>query len=211
MPARISSVGLTQAAEFMEDQPRVAKRAARLSINDTTRRRVVPDSRREMQKQVAFPTGYLKDKRRFGIRKLATEADLEAVVSARFRPTSLARFATGSQTIQGARRRGGIRVSVNRGGAKFLRRAFFVRLRRGQDTSDGFNLGLAVRLRPGERLRGRRKGSAGVMLDENVALLYGPSVDQVFRDVSTTESPRFAQNLEREFLRQYVRLSSSTR
>jgi len=211
MSARITTVGLKEVEQFLEERPQVARRAARLAVNDTTRRKVVPLSIKEMKEQTNFPPGYLRDKTRFGVRKLATEADLTAIVSARFRPTSLARFATGNQTIQGARRRGGIRVSVNPGGAKFLRRAFFVRLRRGRDTSDGFNLGLAVRLRPGERLKGRRKGGAGVMLDENVALLYGPSVDQVFRDVSTTESPRFAELLEREFLRQWVRLNSSTR
>ena len=211
MAARITAVGLSSVAEFLEERPEIARRAARLSINDTTRRKAMPLFRREIKAQAAFPASYLRDKSRFGVKKLATEADLTAIVTARFRPTSLARFATGATSIGGARRRGGVRVRVNPGGAKFLKGAFFVQLRRGKDTSDGFNLGLAVRLKPGERLRGRRKGGTGVMLDDQVALLYGPSIDQVFRDVSTTESPKVAELLEREFLRQWVRLNGTTR
>lgn len=211
MAARITAIGIASVEEFLESRPEVARRAARLSINDTTQRKAMPIFRKEMASQTAFPPGYLKDPSRFGVKKLATEADLTAIVTARFRPTSLARFAQGATTAAGARRRGGVRVRVNPGGARFLRGAFFVNLNRGKDTSDGFNVGLAIRLKPGETLRGRRKGGQGVMLDENVALLYGPSVDQVFRDVSTTESPKVAQLLEREFLRQWVRLNSTER
>lgn len=211
MSARITAVGLKDAEQFLEERPEIARRAARLSINDTSRRKAVPIFRASMEEQVNFPVSYLRDPERFGVKKLATEADLTAIISARFRATSLARFAQGDVSIGGARRRGGISVRVNRGGARFLKGAFFVQLRRGRDTSDGFNLGLAVRLKPGERLRGRRKGGTGVMLDDRTALLYGPSVDQVFRDVSVADSPKVAELLEREFLRQWVRLNSTTR
>ena len=130
-----------------------------------------------------------------------------AAITARQRPTSLARFAPG-QSFVGARRTGGVNVRVNRGGgAKRIKGAFFVRLRRGGDTGDGFNLGLAIRLKPGEKLRGRRKGGTGVMLAPDLYILQGPSVDQVFREVSVAGSPRIADNLVKEFTRQWVRLS----
>lgn len=204
MPAKVAVINLDDLASFFEEQPAIARKSAQIAVNDTTRGSMTP-LKRKMSQQVAFPPGYLNEDR-FGIRKFATEADLSATITARHRPTSLARFARG-QNEGTAARRGGIKVRVNSGGAKFLRGAFFVNLRRGNDTADGFNLGLAVRLKPGEALRGRRKGTQGVQLADNLYLLYGPSVDQVFRDVSTEESPEIAERLQRNFLRQYVRLS----
>jgi hypothetical protein len=208
MAAKITAVELKSVIEYLESRPEIARRAARMAINDTTQRKAMPMFRKSMQEQVAFPAGYLNEDR-FGVRKPATDADLTAVISARFRPTSLARFAQG-QSAEGAKRTGGVRVRVNRGGAKFMKGAFFVNLRRGKDTSDGFNVGLAIRLKPGQTLKGRRRGAAGVQLAEDLYLLYGPSVDQVFNDVSTADSPAVAVQLEREFLRQWVRLNATT-
>lgn len=208
MSARIDAISLEDLISYLGDRPEVARRAARMAINDTTSRKAVPRFRKAMQEEVNFPPGYL-NKERFGQTKRATDSNLEAAVTARFRPTSLARFAPG-QSFEGARRTGAVNVRVNRGGgAKRLKGAFFVRLRRGADNSDGFNLGLAIRLKPGEKLRGRRNGASGVQLAPDLYLLYGPSVDQVFRDVSVAESPSVADDLQREFVRQYVRLSGS--
>lgn len=208
MPSpRISTVELLDLADYMQSRPEKARRAASMAINDTARF-AVPAYRRTMKEQVNFPAGYVEDPKRFGQTKKASPTDLEAAITARFRPTSLARFSNGTPSIEGARRAGGVRVRVNKGGgATFLKGAFFVRLRRGQDTSDGFNVGLAIRLKPGESLRGRRKGGSGVRLDENLYLLYGPSVDQVFQDASVSESPAVADKLVREFTRQWVRSS----
>lgn len=208
MAAKITAIDLASVKNFLDSRPEIARRAARLAINDTTQRKAIPSFRKSMQDQVAFPAGYLSEDR-FGVRKLATDTDLTAIISARFRPTSLARFAKG-QSAEGAKRAGGVRVRVNSGGAKFFKGAFFVNLRRGKDTSDGFNVGLAIRLKPGHSLRGRRKGASGVQLAPDLYLLYGPSVDQVFNDVSTADSPVVAAQLEREFLRQWVRLNSTT-
>ena len=204
MPARIAVLDLDTIARELEEQPAIARKAAQIAVNDTTRGSMTP-LRNRMKEQVAFPPGYLNEDR-FAIRKLATEADLSATITARHRPTSLARFARG-QSEGTAKRRGGVKVRVNNGGAKFLKGAFFVNLRRGRDTQDGFNLGLAIRLKPGETLRGRRKGASGVQLADNLYLLYGPSVDQVFSDVSNSETPEIADRLQRNFIRQYVRLS----
>jgi hypothetical protein len=156
-----------------------------------------------MQQQIAFPGGYL-NRERLGITKRATDDDLNVVVTARFRPTSLARFAPG-QTIEGSRRSRSVRVRVKRGRSTRISGAFLVRLNRGGDMADGFNLGLAIRLKPGERLRGKRQQA--VRLAENLYLLYGPSVDQVFRTVSGEESEAVLDDLAVEFRRQFVRLS----
>lgn len=208
MSARVTTVDLPDIIDFLETRPAIARKAARFAINDTTARKAVPRFRKSMQKEVAFPAGYLS-KDRFGQTKKATDVDLTAIITARFRPTSLARFAKG-QSFDGARRTGGVRVKVNGGGSnKRIKGAFFVKLPRGGDTADGFNIGLAIRLKPGEKLRGRRKGGASVQLAPDLYLLYGPSIDQVFRDVSVEESPAVADSLTKEFTRQWVRLSGS--
>lgn len=208
MSARITAVNLLDVEEFLQTQPATARKSARLAINSTTSRKAVPRMRRAMKEEVNFPRGYLEDKSRFGQTKQATDNDLTASIVARFRPTSLARFSDDSP--EGARRTGGVRVRVNPGGgATRIGGAFFVKLRRGGDTSDGFNVGLAIRLQPGQSLRGRKKGGQGVQLAPNLYLLYGPSVDQVFREVSVAESPAVADDLQKEFIRQYVRLSGS--
>lgn len=205
MSARITALNLIDITDYLANQPEVTRRSARIAINQVTARNVVPDARKAMREEVNFPSGYLENPDRFGQTKKATDADLTAIVTARHRPTSLARFS--SNSFEGARRTGQVSVAVNRGGARRLNRAFFVRLRRGGDTADGFNLGLAVRLKPGERLKGRKKGNAGVELAPGLFLLYGPSVDQVFRQVSVAESPKIADKLTKEFLRQYIRNS----
>ncbi len=207
MSARIAAVNLLDIDEFLSSQPEKTREAAKLAINGIATRKAVPQMRRAMREEVNFPAGYLENPERFGVTRQATTSDLSATITARFRPTSLARFAPG-QSFEGARRTGGVNVKVNKtGGGARINRAFFVRLRQGKDTIDGSNLGLAIRLKPGEQLRGRKKGASGVELAPNLYLLYGPSVDQVFREVSVAESPQVADQLQKEFLRQYVRLS----
>ena len=75
--------------------------------------------------------------------------------------------------------------------------AFLVRLKNN-------NIGLAVRLKPGEVLQNSEKA---VRLDNNVYLLYGPSVDQVFRSVADDKTPKILSDVTAEFLRQFARLS----
>jgi hypothetical protein len=206
MSARITAINVLEIDEFLTAQPEAARTSARIAINSVTGRKAVPQMRRAMREEVNFPPGYLENTDRFAQTKKATNADLTATITARFRPTSLARFAQGSP--EGARRTGSVSVKVSKsGGAKRIQGAFFVKLRRGGDTQDGFNLGLAIRLKPGQTIRGRRKGGQGIQLAPNLYLLYGPSVDQVFQQVSVAESPSVADELQREFIRQYVRLS----
>lgn len=151
----------------------------------------------EILQQVRFPTGYLgspNDARaRLAITKRATQNDVEAVISARVRPTSLARF------ISGSGKPGDIRVSVGRGVSQLLRGAFVVRLRSGASiTEDSFNLGLAVRTHKGSTLRNSRGAK---QIGPNLFLLYGPSVDQVFQTVREDIAPKAVADLRSEMVR----------
>lgn len=205
MPARVSAVtALAGLAKDIEALPSVSRQAARLSLNRVVESKGLPTIRRDMQQEVNFPPGYL-NKDRLAITRRATDADLRVTITARHRPTSLARFAKG-QGFDTPKRRGYVSVRVGKG-TKKIRKAFFVRLRRGRDTSDGYNLGLAIRLKPGERLAGRRLGGSGVEVAPNLYLLYGPSVDQVFRDAGAPAIMKIMPDIEREYNRQFVRLS----
>lgn len=162
-------------------------RAARIAVNyaaDKARTRSVKDIR----EQVAFPARYLTG--RLKVTQRAAGRSLEAVVTGRDRPTSLARFAK-DRSPAGAKRRGGVNVTVSPGSATFMTGAFLLKLR-------GGNLGLAIRLKDGESIRNKkavRKIGAGLYL------LFGPAIDQVFRTVSQDQVQITSDDMEREFLR----------
>lgn len=181
----------------LSDIPPKLTEAARQAINRTTEWARTQASR-EMREQVNFPARYLTGSDgRLRIAKKATNTNLEAAIVGRHRPTSLARFS--KDTDPGVvKRRGGARVAVKPGAAKFMKGTFLVRLRAGATKTDTkHNLGLAIRLKPGESLRNKR--TQGVRLANNVYLLYGPSVDQVFRDVSGEMTPDVINYLQQEF------------
>lgn len=177
---------------FTEDTKRSIVTAAYRAINRTSAKaRTWADE--EIRRQVAFPASYLKPSAgRLTVSKKAARDSLEGRVRGQHRPTSLARFIVGSPPKRG----GGVRVEVKPGIAKFMRRAFLVKLPGGTETK--FNAGLAIRLRPGEKLENKRQARR---LASGLYLLYGPSVDQVFRTVSEDISPASADYLEREFNR----------
>jgi hypothetical protein len=194
--------GLEDLEQLFAQMPDKANQAASLAINDTSRRSALKLARDEIYEQIAFPTGYLTGNR-LEISKFAKPQDLEAIVTGRDRPTSLARFA--SDRRPGTRN---VQVQVQKGRTKVLKKAFIVKLRAGR-TMDGdtFNVGLAIRLAPGERLMNRTKeGITTSSLGNGVVLLYGPSVDQVFKAVAADISPKVADNLQTEFFRQFSRL-----
>lgn len=178
-----------------------SQRIAAMAIN-----RIAKDSRTEMARkvlqQVNLPASYVAPAQgRLAVTKQASGASLEARIKARGRATSLARFVK-SGKVGG---QGGVSVSVKPGRAAFMRRAFLIPLRAGSagvDTKS--NLGLAIRLRPGERPLNKKfavqAGSRGLYL------LYGPSVSQIILDnagkgVATDLSPEILNNLESEILR----------
>lgn len=196
MTVFIEARGLLDMQHFFERAPAIATRAARYAINDTTERKGLKIAREAMLTQVNWPGGYLNPPR-FALRYRATDESLVAAIGGRQTPTSLARF-TGRRTATRGQR---ISVTIHPGRTVELKRAFLINLRSG-------NLGLGIRLKPGEVLH----GSIGAKLITSgpmagVALLYGPSVDQVFRTVAVDISPPILDALATEFLRQFDRLS----
>lgn len=205
----IDVFGLAQLDRYLALAPKATRTAARLAINDTATRKGINMLRLTMEEQVAFPKGYLTDPRRLGVTQRATDSNLEAVITGRGRPTSLARFAS-SASIIGARRAGSpLTVRVNPSRRRALSRAFLVRLRAGQGpvTDEAFNLGLAIRLQPGEVISNKVRM---VPFGGGLYLLYGPSVDQVFRSVAVDRAGEIADLVADEFLRQFVRLARDT-
>ena len=151
--------------------------------------------------QVNFPASYLNPAgKRFMVSRKATGNNLEAAVAARFRPTSLARFVTGTMTPN----KPGVTVEVHPGKSRFMKRAFVIKLPAGSaglDTKSNF--GLAVRLKKGDTLRNKRNV---VRMARGLYLLYGPSVQQVFLDnqgegVAADLQPEIRDRLADEFLR----------
>ncbi len=173
-------------------------RFATMAVNKAVDRARANAARR-IRQQVAFPATYLTgEDARLYVKKRAKKDDLEGVVTGRFRATSLARFTKDTSQAQ-VRKRGGLTVEVKPGEARFLKGAFLVRLRAGAAKTDTkFNLGVAIRLKSGQRPRNSR---AAVELARNVWLLYGPSVNQVFQTVRADVAPETRDFLINEFMR----------
>ena len=201
--------GIPEFARLSELAPKIATRAARLAINQTTERKGLKMARDAMQAQVHFPRGYFNETdsktglAKFGMYYYATDQRLSAGVIARKAPTSLARFAVNRNvfTRTGRNRRGQpIKVEINPGRVTSLDRAFFIRLK-----SD--NIGVGIRLKNGETLT----NTTGAKIIRNgplagVAILYGPSVEQVFSTVAADILPPLMEATSLEFLRQFDRM-----
>lgn len=185
-------------ARFFDEATEKTTNAARLAINTVAERGGMKLLRQGMVREVSFPQGYLNADR-LKLRKAYNE-NLEAVITARQRPTSLARFATGGAV---GSRTGGVSVRVGPGSTRRMPSAFLMRLRAGAGTADNYNIGLAIRLAPGERIRNKR---VMTQVGHNLYLLYGPSVDQVFRTVADDNAPEIATMVRDEFYRQFARL-----
>lgn len=172
------------------------------AINDVAR-----DARKSasdrIRAQVNYSTAYLApSQRRLFIADYAKPTKLEATIRARGRPTSLARFVQGSPGVGQA----GVSVQVHPGKARFMKRAFLIKLRAGSAAIETkFNMGLAIRLGPGERLEHKRNV---IQMRRNLYILYGPSVAQVFLSqdgtgVADDMVPELLDDMEDEFLRQF--------
>lgn len=208
MSIKITSemTGVDEALELFERMPERTRKATQLAINQTITRKGMRLIQDTMTDQIAFPKGYLTGNR-LQVTKYAKESDLEGVITARKRATSLARFAAPGTPI-GSHRRAGVRVAVKSGGSTQLRNAWLVRLKKGASlTEDQFNIGLAVRVNTGESLAGKSSEHNSWLVEGVIALLYGPSVDQVFRDVAQDVSEPIGDLLAAEFFRQFERLA----
>lgn len=160
-------------------------RNARNAINKTLdRTRTASD--RKIREELAFPARYLQS--RLTVSRRATGTSLEGVISGRDRPTSLARFVTNRNQTPG---KAGVTVQVSANAAKRMSRAFLMKLNNG-------NLGLAMRLKEGERLANKKNL---VKVGAGLYLLYGVSVDQAFGTIMPGQEDKATEYLEREFLR----------
>lgn len=184
---------LREARQFFEDLPDITEQAVMMSINQVAERKAVPMIRRDVESQIAFPAGYLDQPDRLGVTRKANRNNLEAVITARDRATSLARFAPG-QTPENSRGKP-ITIQVKKGRSKQLNKGFLVRLKNG-------NIGLATRDKSTIS-----RAYKPVMLGRGVYLLYGPSVDQVFKAVAADSLPAIGDLLSVEFFRQFARLT----
>ena len=190
--------GLDDLKQFDGTKQAIRMAAAR-AINKVTRDGRV-EIARDIRDQVNLPASYVASgQKRLYVSQQATTGNLEGKITARGRATSLARF------VQGTPRRGqGVRVEVAPGRSLYMKRAFLIRLRAGNSNVDTkYNMGLAIRLRPGETLQNKLTARR---MEKGLYLLYGPSVDQVFRardgsGVANEKAPQLASELEREFLR----------
>lgn len=169
--------------------------AARRAVNSTASWARTRASRK-IREQVALPASYLSPSAgRLTVAKRASGADLEAKVLGRARPTSLARF------ISGASKRH-VTVRVHPGVARRMNRAFTLRLRAGTaDLDTKSNLGLAIRLKPGEKISNKHKM---VGMGGGLYLLYGPSVNQVFRSIVADQT--FNGEVSARLAGEYTRL-----
>lgn len=201
MSVSVIAEALGDVQRYFEQLPEIAMQAANMAINSTAERKALPDIRAEMREQLSFPSGYLEGsdgsgKKRLSVSRKASKGSPSATISGRDRATSLARFRMPGQDAKNTRNLG-VRVRVKPGYTRTLKKAFLITLRNG-------NIGLAVRLKPGDNLA---NSSAAKLLSNNVYLLYGPSVDQVFRSVATDTTPKILSDVRDEFLRQFARLS----
>ncbi|ELA6134995.1 hypothetical protein RF812_004371 [Salmonella enterica] len=207
MPVNVLAIGSDELKEYLEQVPEIANNSIRMAINSVAAGKGMTLIKKSMTDEIAFPTGYLNADR-LKLTKRATTSNLEAVIVGRKRATSLARFVTGGAMVTNSKRPGGVQVRVKKGKTTYLKNAFLVRLNKGASlTEDQYNVGLAVRLSAGESLSNKRSQHKSWLVPGRVALLYGPSVDQVFAEVSETVAPKIGDMVAAEFHRNFARLS----
>lgn len=204
MTAFVTAEALADVARYFEKAPDVVPTAARMALNKIIAGTGKTRVKRQMESQVAFPSGYINDRRLY-VGQRATNDDLAASLIGRQRPTSLARFDRGARPGQK-----GANVMVRPGRTRAMPDAFFIRLRAGDElTEDNYNLGLAIRLKPGERVI-NKKVATPFNADATLQLLYGPSVDQIMLDAAVEEGGAILEDVDTEFLRNFSRLMEKT-
>lgn len=178
LAAKVSMVNLDAVQKQIERAGEAGMEVAAQALNDGIEyaRQIGADA---IMDQVNFRPGYLDLPERFAITQHATPTRPEARLTARHRSTSLGSFAEG-----GAGKSQGVKVKVQRAGStKHMKRAFYVGL-------NNSNLGVAVRVKPGESAPGYKPTKLFEDQYGVVYLLYGPSVNQVFTDVAQDINPQ---------------------
>lgn len=196
--------GVKDLKKYVQASPDRARKASKAAVNGAVRFGYA-ESSRAIRKQVNLPQDYIGSAaqgNRLKIVQFATDSNLSAKISARQRPVSLARYAADRSLAQ----RGGVTVQVKPGSSRFIKSAFLIRLKAGKSISeDNFNIGLAIRLKPGQTVFNKKNLQQYGKSDASLYLVYGPSVDQVFQTVRFDVSDTIADYLTAEWLRQYGR------
>lgn len=178
--------------------PQIATEAARIAINGTAAK-AVTEAKRQMVKEVAFPSGYLNQQDRLTVSRSATNQQLEAVVTGRDRPTSLARFVPFAQPSN-RRGSGPVSVMVKPGQTHVFKKNAFIKSFNGNQL-------LILRLPAGQRPSWAYKPKPLFSTrDTGLWILYGPSVNQVFAGVANDIQPAMQSYVLDEFDRQFTRL-----
>lgn len=163
-------------------------------------KRARTEASRQIRDQINLPARYVNENLKIEFK--ATRARLRSVISARTRPTRLARYGAKQLTrkakgpakgdplrgIASGRKQAGVSVSVKRGGSRRkMRKAFLVPLRRGRMPGETSNMGVFIRTGRGKK---------------DIKHLYGPSVDQLFRRIREELAPSIRIDLASEYARQ---------
>jgi hypothetical protein len=189
---------------FLDKIPAKVDDAAHLAVNEAARFARVQSSR-EIFKQVNLQKGYIDD--RLTVRFAKKGGEPEAIITGRWRPTSLSRF-----VLREPQRGKPISVRVKRGGPVRKVKGFGVRLNAGAGQTDTkFNRGVVVRVAKGKVLRnseGAKRMTSMSNEKTDAYLLYGPSINMVFRTVKEDVSGEVSGRLRNEFIRQLTRLNN---
>lgn len=190
--------GLKNVQDVSLSQERI-RFAAVQAVNKVARDTRAKAARR-IREQINIPATYLQPgQKRLYVSKRAQRSDPTAIITARSRPTSLARYVQ-----SGGRGREGVQLEVQPNRTTYMRRAFLIKLKAGSGPVDTkYNMGLAIRLREGETVENKRNVRR---LEKGLYLLYGPSIDQVFLDnaqkgVADDLAPGILDDLEAEAIR----------
>lgn len=188
--------GLSETMTDVDVLPDRVKTAAQIAVNYATKKARTAASR-GMRDQISWTASYLDGKLTM---KLADGSALEGSIGAQFRPTSLARFAVGSKKPWTRP------TTLHVGAATFKPtngQMIFVPLKRGGAfNEDQQNIGLAVRLKDGDAVKGKYRMKP---FGRGLYLLYGPSSAQVLYTVAEDMIPDVAGWLDTEFARQMNR------
>lgn len=173
----VEVTGLEGLGEFRNLPQKIELRAVQ-ALNKTAAGTRTMLARKVLQ-EVNLPNEYVSPgQKRLYVSQQARRGNLEARIKARARNVSLARFVVGSPKPGVA----GVTLRVSPKRTTTMGRAFLMRLRQGADLTDTkFNLGLAIRLKPGETIPNKKRM---VRAARGLYLLYGPSVAQVLRGES---------------------------
>ncbi len=176
------------------------RKLASMAVNKIALQARAEMARRALQ-DINLPAQYVQPgSKRLYISQKASAASLAAIITAKRRPMSLARFVVGPSSTGK-----GLRVMVKQGSPQDLERAFLIRLRSGRALTDTqYNMGLAIRLPKGQTPSAT---SAAKEIAPGLYLLYGPSLAQLLENrAGTGIGADLAPDLEADLMREFSRL-----